>query len=137
MDLYPLARTLHVLFVTLFVGGSVALEMALTTRKRSPSPGLDQLIAGRLKPLEAASAAGTLVFGISLLFLNPMGMKIFTSGGWSHMKVTAGLLSTLLILVSHAGLSSGAKWVRPVRGIAQLFMLLALFAIEYLRPIGV
>lgn len=136
MDLYPLARTLHVLSVTLFVGGSVALEMALSAQKRGASPGLDQLIRGRLRPMEMGSAAGALLFGIALLFLNPMGMKIFTSGGWSHMKVTAGLLSTVLILVSHAGLGSGAKWVRPVRGIAQLLMVLALFAIEYLRPIG-
>lgn len=137
MDLYPVARTLHVLSVTLFVGGSVALEMALSAHRRQPSPGLEQLVYARLKPLEAAASALTLALGIVLLFVNPMGMKIFTSGGWSHLKVTAGLLATVLILISHLGLRSEAKWVRPVRGVAQLMMIAAIFAIEYLRPIGV
>lgn len=135
MTLYALTRFLHVLAVTVLVGGSVATDMALSAHKRSPGEGLRQLVDQRLRPLERAAAGTVLVLGLALLFLNPMGMTIFTSGGWAHLKVSTGLLATVGLLVADS--APAAKWSRPVRGISQLGMIVAIFAIEFLRPFGV
>lgn len=131
MTVYAFVIFVHVLAVAALVGTSLAVDFALSLRKKKPSAGLDALLASRLRPFEAGAAVIVLVFGLLLLSVNPQGMALMKSGGWVHMKLSFGLLAPVLLLLSRSG--EGKSWERPLRGVAQLCMIGAIFAVKFLR----
>ena len=139
--LYPYMLFLHLIFVMMLFGVSMATDAALSRSRRVPAEAvaLMALVRGRLLMMEGIAGAGALLLGIALLFMNPAGMAIMKTGGWIHMKVTFGLLAIVLILASRAGFRATggaetvAKWVQPVRGTGQLLLVLAVFAVKVYR----
>lgn len=134
---YSYVLFLHLIFVMMLFGVSMSNDAALSRARRAPAEAAALLgyARQRLLLMELIAGIGALACGIGLLFLNPAGMAIMKTGGWIHMKVTFGLLGIVLILASRAGFTQdgAARWVQPVRGVAQLLIVLAVFAVKVYR----
>ena len=94
-----------------------------------------RLVLARNVLVERITAGLTLVLGIALLFVNPQGMAIFSSGAWIHAKVGAAFVGIVMVLASHMGIkeSASARWVIPVRGVGLLLAVIAVFAAKVMR----
>ena len=146
--MYPYVLFFHIAVVMSFFGMGVATDAALVHAGRNPADGaairrlvlarnvLVERITARLVERKAQTVAGlTLVLGIALLFVNPQGMAIFSSGAWIHAKVGAAFVGIVMVLASHMGIkeSASARWVIPVRGVGLLLAVIAVFAAKVMR----
>lgn len=135
--MYPYVLFFHIAVVMSFFGMGVATDAALVHAGRNPADGaaIRRLVLARNVLVERITGGLTLVLGIALLFVNPQGMAIFSSGGWIHAKVGAAFVGIVMVLASHSGIkeSASAKWVIPVRGVGLLLAVIAVFAAKVMR----
>ncbi len=135
--MYPIVLFLHVIAVMSFFGMGAATDAALVHARKNPAdaPAVLRLVTTRNLRAELATGLLSLALGIALLFVNPVGMKIMTTGGWIHAKLGAALLAIILVLASQRGITreAVAKWVVPVRGVGFLLAAIAVFAVKVLR----
>jgi uncharacterized membrane protein len=135
--MYAYVLFFHVAVVMSFFGMGVATDAALVHagRNAGDAPAILRLVLGRNLLVEKITGTLTLLLGIALLFVNPQGMAIFSSGGWIHAKVGAAFVAIAMVLASHAGIrpEGAARWVVPVRGTGLLLALIAVFAAKVMR----
>lgn len=134
---YHILLFLHILAVMSFFGVGAASDAALVWSRKNPQQAATilGLIRGRNLMMELGSGLLALALGFALIMANPAGPAIMKTGGWIHAKLTAGLLSIVLVLASRAGVKADgvAAWVVPVRGFGFLLAAFAVFAVKVLR----
>lgn len=137
--MYPYILFAHIVMVMILFGVGIATDAALSMARRQAeaAEGLRKLVVRRLLMMESISAVAALLFGLVLIVANPAGPHLFQTGGWIHMKVTAGFLAILLVGGSRLGITEQqtARWVQPVRGIGLALILVTVFAAKVVRAL--
>lgn len=111
---------LHIAGLVLWFGGLVGVSLAPV--RREGDEAIDRVRGLLFNCMAWPGFALTLLGGLGLI--HQVGMVIFSSGGWFHVKLTLAALLLVLQIMLQLG-KLGGRWVAPA-------LVVALFAGLYL-----